>query len=174
MGVTNWYLVMSEMIILVMVGFISLSGKPWYQLVYGIGIIINWGINIILKRWLEQPRPNTNMAKFKMQLKDKATMNTDEFGMPSGHAQYSGFTLVYVLLVSHSLWAWASVMFGAIWVCGQRVISTDHSILQVSVGLFIGSVLAIIAYKLTMWFLKFKYPQMVLPKSWPFGSILYF
>jgi membrane-associated phospholipid phosphatase len=109
-----------------------------------------------------------------MQLKDKATMNTDEFGMPSGHAQYSGFTLVYVLLVSHSLWAWSSVMFGAIWVCGQRVISTDHSILQVAVGLFIGSVLAIIAYKLTMWFLKFKYPQMVLPKSWPFGSILYF
>ena len=170
----HWYMSLIELIILVIIGFISLSGKPWYQFFYVIGIFVSWGVNIILKRWFEQPRPNTNMAKFKMQLKNKETMPTYEFGMPSGHAQYSGFILVYVLLVSQSLWTWVTVMFGAIWVCGQRVISNDHSILQVAVGFCIGSIFGIFAYEFTRWFLKLKFPQIVLPKRWPFGSILYF
>ena len=164
-----WYL---EMGFMFFVTFFMLLGKPYLLLGYVSGIIINVILNIILKRWIAEPRPINNDAQFQILMKNHKNVQTEMFGMPSGHAQLSGFTFVYILLSTHT-W-WIHLLFGiyVIAVCIQRVITHAHSVLQVCVGLSIGVITAYGIYNVVVYFIKLWYPQGVEPNNSPFGSII--
>ena len=69
---------------------------------YVIGIFINTILNLILKGLLQQPRPLDDARTFNLALTHgklfmfKNGIPYDIFGMPSGHAQASLFSTVFV------------------------------------------------------------------------------
>ena len=151
--------------------FYSLAG-------FFVGYVFNVLLNIFLKWVFLQPRPNSDLEFFKTSLKISSNRNNPYFiskhcGMPSGHAQTAGFSLVYVILSTHSWWIWSFMILLTIITCVQRIMTNMHSLLQVLVGLFIGMTMGLLFYILITRVLKLASPQGVFPKSWPFGSILY-
>ena len=159
--------------------FIFLSGPlfirtPYLTIGFIVGYFFTEVFNVFLKWVFKQPRPNTDLEFFKTSLKMK---KNDPFfisqycGMPSGHAQLAGFALVYVFLCTHSWWIWSFMVGLTSVTCIQRVTTQAHSVLQVLVGLVIGMITGLLAYKVMVLFLKLRNPQGVFPKSSPFGSI---
>jgi membrane-associated phospholipid phosphatase len=150
--------------------------KPYLTIGFIVGMFFTEFFNVFLKWVFKQPRPNTDLEFFKTSLKIK---KNDPFfisrycGMPSGHAQLAGFALVYIFLSTHSWWIWSLMAGLTAATCIQRVATQAHSVLQVLIGLFIGMVSGLFAYKVMVLFLKLRNPQGVFPKSSPFGSILY-
>lgn len=57
-----------------------------FQIVFFIGTLFNECINIVLKHWIQEPRPMT-----------RAQIWT-EYGMPASHSQFMCFFTQYVLL----------------------------------------------------------------------------
>jgi membrane-associated phospholipid phosphatase len=142
---------------------------------YFLGFVINIILNVFLKWVFCQPRPNTDISWFKTALsinKNNAIFIATHCGMPSGHAQMSGFALSYIILSTHAWWMWAFITLLTIAICLQRIITNVHTPLQILVGLFVGMTFGWLCYIVMVRFLKLKYPQGVFPKSCPFGSIL--
>ena len=71
------------------------------------------------------------------------------WGMPSGHAQYMAFVVVFWLLFNPKRKCNLFLVILWIMVCIQRVESKCHSTLQVLVGSLIGSLLGLLSYYLT-------------------------
>jgi membrane-associated phospholipid phosphatase len=125
---------------------------------------------LFLKWMCLQPRPNTDLAYFKVLLSREKNRTNPFFimshcGMPSGHAQFAGFALVYVILSTHSWWVWTFMSLLTLVTGVQRVVTQCHSVLQVLVGLFVGMVWGWFCYTTMMRFLKRASVQGVLPKS---------
>lgn len=142
---------------------------------YVCGLAINIVLNIFFKWLFCQPRPNADITWFKTAInihKNNVMFISTHCGMPSGHAQMSGFALSYIILSTHSWWLWGIITLLVIGICVQRIVTKAHTPLQVLVGLSIGMILGVVAYSVMVRFLKLKYPQGVFPKSCPFGSIL--
>ncbi len=104
----------------------------WYTL--GI-LLINLIINIILKTIIKQPRPVGHPVW------------ANDYGMPSGHAQFIGFYIPYLIMV-YIVWGdfnkgtkWflgcCAVGFGVV-IVWSRVYLNYHTVTQVLVGLGIG------------------------------------
>lgn len=103
----------------------------------GIGLIINTVINHILKRIINQPRPIFANGVFK----DKYC--SSYYGMPSGHAQFYGFLLGWLLKEKIKLVNWkllTILILGSIELY-YKYSSNCHSILQLLIGGIIGVIL---------------------------------
>lgn len=100
----------------------------------GIGLIINTVINHILKRVINQPRPIFVNGVFK----DKYC--SSYYGMPSGHAQFYGFLLGWLLKQKIKLdnWKLASILILASIELYYKYSSNCHSIAQLFIGGIIG------------------------------------
>jgi dolichyldiphosphatase len=108
----------------------------------GIGLIGNEVLNAVLKRWLAHPRPNHSQRS--------------DYGMPSSHAQFSGFFAMYMLLLLWWRWRIGSfikrfiystvVLVGSLLVCYSRIYLHYHTEEQVLVGILVGTVVAILYY----------------------------
>ena len=72
----------------------------------------------------------------------------DIFGMPSGHAQMSFFTTIFVYLSLKHTNLLYLYLFISLIICYQRVKFDFHSIEQVVVGAIVGSVFGYIVYQL--------------------------
>lgn len=121
---------------------------------YTLGIFVNTILNIILKVIIQQPRPTEDVKKFNLALthgkrfffKDGIPFNI--FGMPSGHAQSSIFSTVFIYL---SLRQENLLYFYALFsllIISQRVVFNYHTILQVIVGAIVGAGFAYFVYYL--------------------------
>jgi membrane-associated phospholipid phosphatase len=152
-------------------GSLFLLSQHLYHLVgFVVGYLGCFLINLALKRVWLQPRPSTDLAFFKVSLSREKNRNNPVWimnycGMPSGHAQFAGFALVYVILSTHSWSIWSFMALLTMVTCVHRVVTQAHTVLQVMVGLLIGMVWGWICYTTMMRFLKRASVQGVLPKS---------
>lgn len=121
---------------------------------YTLGIFVNAILNIILKTIIQQPRPTADVTKFNLALTHgkrflfKDGIPFDIFGMPSGHAQASFFSTVFIYLSlrQENLLYFYSLF--SLLIVSQRVVFNYHTILQVIVGAIVGSLFAYFVYYL--------------------------
>ena len=119
---------------------------------YLIGSAIAIVLNVALKMIIKQPRPKYDKPDFPFVIENSESerMKYDKYGMPSGHAQFMFYTLVFV---AYALWGrryyWHVVLILALLICNtltQRVTNNNHSIAQIVVGSIVGSLVGITMY----------------------------
>jgi len=137
-------------ILILIIVMYALLQQTKYMWVYFIGGILNIYINRYLKLLFLEERPK-NPILFSKYEKYK---NADIFGMPSGHASYVGFSIVYLLLVkANSIWLPLCIFIGLLTLY-QRVKYRRHTAEQVFMGIITGGVYGWIVYSLaTQWIL---------------------
>jgi membrane-associated phospholipid phosphatase len=121
---------------------------------YIVGTLIDSILNIILKGFIQQPRPSFNSKEFDLALKNnkrfifKDGIPYDIFGMPSGHSSsviFSTFFVYFALRKTNWLYLYLFISFITM---SQRVIYKHHTITQVFVGVFVGVLTAYLFYQL--------------------------
>lgn len=117
----------------------QLSFFKYYAFFYLVGFILNCVTKLILK----EPRPKNqkHLYLFEKNKNIKSTIG-QSYGMPSGHAQtsfYSLFTLLFI--IKKTIFSIIGVIITGI-TCWQRYIFKNHTVLQ----LFIGSLLGIMCF----------------------------
>ena len=121
---------------------------------YTIGVFVNSIINLILKSIIQDPRPIFDKKNIKL-----ASTHTKEqfystgipfdiFGMPSGHAQSTLFSTVFIYLSLKHKNIMYLYLFISILTCYQRLSYNYHSILQIIVGAILGSGFGYFGYQL--------------------------
>lgn len=121
---------------------------------YVIGIFANMILNIILKGIIQEPRPIYDNKKVSLvathakRLFFQNGVPFDLFGMPSGHAQSSFFSTIFIYFALRKMNITYIYLALTILTCIQRVSSNYHSINQVIIGSFIGSSFAFFIYYL--------------------------
>jgi membrane-associated phospholipid phosphatase len=159
------------LVVIFFTGSLFLLSRHMYHLVgFLLGYVGCFLINLFLKWMFLQPRPSTDLAFFKVSVSREKNRNNPIWimnycAMPSGHAQFAGFALVYVILSTHSWRVWTFMTLLTLVTCVQRIVTQAHTLLQVLVGLLIGMVWGWICYATMMRFLKRASVQGVLPKS---------
>ena len=122
---------------------------------YVIGIFVNMILNIILKGIIQEPRPIFDDKKVSLAVTHAKRffyqngVPFDLFGMPSGHAQSSFFSTIFIYLALRKMNITYIYLALTILTCIQRILSNYHSINQVIVGSFIGSLFAFFIYYLS-------------------------
>jgi dolichyldiphosphatase len=141
-------------IILILLSWYLLFDNKNLFFYFNIGLFFNSVLNTILKGVIQEPRPMFDSKKVKLMAshaKDYFFQNGipfDIYGMPSGHAQAAFFITVFLYLsLKHTNLLYLCIVFSLI-ICYQRVKFGYHSVLQVTIGSLIGSVIAYIFYQL--------------------------
>jgi membrane-associated phospholipid phosphatase len=128
-------------VILFLLTIFLLQNKIKYLKVFVVGFIMNYVLNAILKYAIREPRPSEDSR-----LLENERVGFDKYGMPSGHAQKSGFCLAYITLVlNNPLITGIYLVITAISLY-QRYKYSNHTILQLIVGLVIGILVGYLAY----------------------------
>ena len=128
-------------VILFLLTIFLLQNKIKYLKVFVVGFILNYMLNAILKYAIREPRPSEDSR-----LIEKERVGFDKYGMPSGHAQKTGFCLSYITLVlNNPLITGIYLVITAISL-HQRYKYSNHTILQLVVGLVIGIIAGYLAY----------------------------
>jgi membrane-associated phospholipid phosphatase len=142
-------------IILIILSWYLLWNNKYLFFYYNIGIFLNSILNLILKGIIQEPRPmfdNKKVDLVKTNAKHYFFQNGipfDIFGMPSGHAQMSFFTTIFIYLSLEHINLFYLYTVYSIIICYQRVQYEYHSISQVIVGSIVGTVFGYYIYKLT-------------------------
>lgn len=112
---------------------------------YLLGTIANVCVNVLLKIWLREPRPgktiHSHIGPF------LAPFNN--YGMPSGHAQFATYSLVYFYFVTRNtrkFIALFTLTLFTFFTLLQRVYTNAHTVQQVVVGAFVGSLLGALVF----------------------------
>jgi len=114
-----------------------LSQSPLYFILF---LLINTGVNILLKNQIQQNRP-----------KGCPTYLKDSYGMPSGHSQTASFATAFV---------WQDVGLNEKLILGmltlitmtQRVFTDCHTLGQVVVGFCVGVFVGVSGYRISRLF----------------------
>lgn len=110
---------------------------------YLLGYIINQGCNKILKSIVQEPRPSTILHQFtiggKERYVDLTGLQEERFGMPSGHAQTIWYSTVFIHLALHNVYITGLYTMTALLTMMERVKYSNHTVSQVFVGAFLGS-----------------------------------
>ena len=121
---------------------------------YTVGIFANAVLNLILKGIIQEPRPmfdNKKVRLLKTHGKEyfyQSGIPFDIFGMPSGHAQASLFSTIFMyfsLKQTNVLYIYLPL---TLLTCYQRVKFYYHSINQVVVGGIVGTAFGYFVYQL--------------------------
>jgi len=121
---------------------------------YVVGIFSNAILNLILKGIIQEPRPSEDIKQFNLALTHgkrflfKDGIPHDIFGMPSGHAQSSFFSTIFIYLSlkkKNILYVYLIITLLTIL---QRIVYNYHTFLQVLVGSAVGSGFGYFVYKL--------------------------
>lgn len=137
-------------LLLVLVGLYELHDTIWLKPIFISLFIANIIINKLLKAIIQQPRPvnSQNLYDF------EDYSGEERYGMPSGHAELSTFSVIYVYLVKKSK-TWLTVgAFLILLTCVQRWRYQLHTIPQLIAGVCVGAAMGILMHKLTKYILK--------------------
>ncbi len=115
---------------------------------YIIGIVLSSILNFIIKIIIKQPRPSADLKLFNIAMKNgkylifKDGMPYDLFGMPSAHSQMIWFSTIFIYLsLKNTKISLIYILFCIITML-QRYYFNHHTISQVIVGSFVGSIFA--------------------------------
>lgn len=124
-----------------------------YLIMYVLGMLLNLILNGSLKSIIKQARPEKQIEF----IDHNNLKGINEYGMPSGHAQLSFYSIVYILCVKkpfkECLFVFVLLFLGILTVY-QRVKFGRHTVDQVIVGSLIGSMFSYIIYRLTKKYLE--------------------
>lgn len=117
--------------------------KTYTTLFYIIGLLSNICINILLKLWFRQPRPNKTIYS--------TIASFHNYGMPSGHSQFAIYSLVYLHLTqvlnrNDHLYTFFTYIFLTLLILFQRIYINVHTFAQVLVGALVGALVGTITY----------------------------
>lgn len=127
--------------VLFILSLIFLHNKKTYLWFYIIGYIFNYTLNSFLKLVFKQPRPDENMKLFELEMNKRDCVDWSEyqrFGMPSGHAEETAYSLIYIIMVLQNKKITALFFIITLFTMFQRIYTRRHTFLQVSVGAIIG------------------------------------
>jgi membrane-associated phospholipid phosphatase len=139
--------------------YLWLHQKITYLQYFGAGTVLNLLVNSLVKMWLKQPRPKEDLlnssetSPYEFGLSDTGKrQGMDRYGMPSGHAQTTAFTLAFMACILTSINN-ASNLFAlyiaiATITMVQRVAYKHHTMAQILVGLILGGGLGVAAYRM--------------------------
>lgn len=137
-------------LILVLVGLYELHETIWLKPIFISLVIANIIINKLLKSLIQQPRPDNSHTLYNFE----DYSGEERYGMPSGHAELSTFSVIYVYLVKKSK-MWLTIgAFLILLTCVQRWRYQLHTIPQLIVGVCVGAALGILMHKFTKYILK--------------------
>lgn len=129
-------------IILCFMNIYFLYDRFFWCSVYILFIFINIILNKVLKAWIKEPRPSNWKAFSNFEKLEKE----ESYGMPSGHAQSVGFSVVFYYLLYDINEAFYIMMFITILTIYQRYHNKNHTLLQLIYGLIIGGIFAYTVY----------------------------
>jgi hypothetical protein len=130
-----------------------LEKKYIYLISYIIFFLLNIGINYILKILLKHPRPNENMDLFHF-IKEK--IEYERFGTPTDNCQSCLFSTFFILFSTKNILYFFIYLFLSIYVIYQEIQNNTSYYYQLIVAGIIGITISIIAYQLSLFFLKGK------------------
>jgi membrane-associated phospholipid phosphatase len=145
-------------LILYLLSCYFLWGKKTSYFYYNIGFLIDSILNIILKGIFQQPRPSVDTKQFNLAITNgkrfifKDGVPFDLFGMPSGHAQSTFFSTVFMYYSMKNERILQIYLFISLITVCQRVVYNFHTIFQVFIGGVIGSLIGYYFY----WFAQNK------------------
>lgn len=116
------------------VTFYSLLSRTKYLYVFVIGSIANNYINMFLKNAFRELRPK-NPVKF---IDSNQLINKNYYGLPSGHAQNTLFSLTFLYLLKAPISFTYSMLCVTILTLYQRWKYRRHDVKQIVIGAFIG------------------------------------
>ena len=133
-------------VILFFLSIFLLRNIPTFLRFFVSGFILNNILNIILKLFIKEPRPNDEKKSIEIGVVNGAHIGFDKFGMPSGHAQSVFYSLTFCYWVLRSVeWFYFMIFIAGLTVF-QRWKYRKHSILQLCVGGTLGSLFATLVY----------------------------
>jgi membrane-associated phospholipid phosphatase len=132
--------------ILNILSIILLINKNIFLYFYIVGSIVNIILNFILKRLIKDPRPKEDIILFEIMSNNGKRIDSDRFGMPSGHAQSIGFSCMFMYLVCKNMYIlWGYLVISVITMF-QRFKYSCHNISQIIIGFFIGMIMGYITF----------------------------
>lgn len=137
--------------LLFILSVIFLRNKKTYLWFYIIGCIFNYILNSFLKLLFKQPRPDENIKLFELEMSRRDYIDWREyqrFGMPSGHAGETAYSLIYIILTLQNTKITALFFIITLFTIFQRIYTRRHTILQVSVGAILGLIIGYAFYYL--------------------------
>lgn len=130
-----------------------LENKYIFLTSYVIFFLLNIVINYILKIILKHPRPNENMDLFHF-IKEK--INYDRFGTPSDKCQNCFFSTFFILFSTKNIFYFIIYLFLSFYVIYEEIQNNISYYYQLIIACIIGIIISIIAYQLSLFFLKGK------------------
>ena len=129
-------------LLLIFINMYFLYDRFFWFIIYILFVIINTCINKTLKIIIKEPRPDNWKAFSSLE----KLQNEERYGMPSGHAQCLGFSLVFYYLLFGLNEILYLMLFISVLTVFQRYHNRNHTFLQLIIGLVIGGLLAYIVY----------------------------
>ena len=116
-----------------------LWNKPTYLGFYWIGWILNVFLNLLLKGFIQQPRPSEDLHIFNTEKTHLKRVGYDRYGMPSGHAQMAFYSVSFLYFVFKNPILLFGTLLLSIITNFQRVKYKNHTVNQVIAGSFLGA-----------------------------------
>jgi membrane-associated phospholipid phosphatase len=135
----------APMILFILTLFL-LRNKILYLQFFIYGFILNNILNIILKLTIKEPRPTKDQKAIEIGVTNGARISFDKFGMPSGHAQNCGYCLAFITLTLKTPFITALYTIITFTSLFQRYIYNNHTILQLIIGIIVGTIFGYLIY----------------------------
>lgn len=137
--------------------FVSLLNQPKYLLSFAVGSILNYYLILLLKVVIKEPRPSNPIAYIQDDIYKGAIL----YGMPSGHAQISFFSITFLYLTKRPFSIFTLSLFVGCLTLYQRWKFRRHTVEQLIFGTAIGSSFSYFIFWMTKNYLERTYT----PKS---------
>jgi membrane-associated phospholipid phosphatase len=131
-------------VIIFLISIYNLWNQQKYLISYLVFSFCNTIVNKILKVIIQQKRPNGSIK-----IMDESYEGIENYGMPSGHAQSSFFSIAFLYFVKGSpMWLIAELFIAGLTVY-QRWKYRQHTIEQLIMGSILGICFAYLSYYIT-------------------------
>jgi membrane-associated phospholipid phosphatase len=124
-------------LILMPINVICLWNRQRYVIIYMFFCVISSITNSGLKQLIREPRPRNQIYLNKYDISE-SNISEHKYGMPSGHAQSTGYSIAFLYLVSKSPMLLMITSFIGATTLYQRYVYNRHTIGQLIIGLIIG------------------------------------
>lgn len=133
-------------LIIGLINVVYLWRRKIFLITYTLFFIINVFINGVLKNIIQEPRPTGQVYLNEYDIVPNTAPS--KYGMPSGHAQSTGYSITFLYLVIHSPSLLIITAFIGSLTVYQRFKYRRHTIPQLVIGMAVGSLVAIISHKI--------------------------